>query len=599
MSLRRSLLAGLIATVAATATLGLAQTPSVPLGTILGVTAGDGLTGGGTIGNVTLTQYTGVNPQLGTTYTLLAADRAKLVTFSNLSAVAVALPAATGTFGAGFAWWASCYGPGQCDLTPQSGQISGGASLSLLAGNAAYVVSDGGNWQAAMIGSVGGSGITLTGDVHGSGTNNITTTVLAVNGVNYPSSVLAPIGTVPFITSTGQITYVSPATLISAGTLGLGTMAFQNANAVAITGGTGIFSGLTATTLAANLATFTTLTAARINGGFVAFSPSAVALSVSANATVSGVNTGDQTITLSGAVSGSGTGAITTTLAPVIVFTANMAPIITSRVIGNATGGSASPQETTVTQVLDFLAVPTTGSFPLRNASAWTVLTPSSTSGQVLTSNGASALPTWQTPGGGSGFTRVELRRFQSSGTYTPTTGMVYVVVYVTGGGGAGGGGSATQGGGGGGASGTGITVYSSARVGVSTSVTIGAAGAAGAANTTGGTGGSSAFGQILFVPGGFGGIAGGAGSTRGGTPSTPTQAILNIGGGWGGSSLAAMAGGSGGASYWGGGGAGGVVGDATGTDSSARGGGGGGAYISDVAGNGLAGVVFIEEYIQ
>jgi hypothetical protein len=42
------------------------------------------------------------NKQTGTSYTVVAADRAGLLTFSNASPVAVTLPQATGTFGIGF-----------------------------------------------------------------------------------------------------------------------------------------------------------------------------------------------------------------------------------------------------------------------------------------------------------------------------------------------------------------------------------------------------------------------------------------------------------------------------------------------------------------
>lgn len=598
MSLRRSLLAGVFAAVAATATLSLAQTPSIPFGTILGVTAGDGLTGGGTIGNVTLTQYTGVNPQLGTTYTVLSTDRAKLVTFSNLSSVVVTLPTATGTFGAGFAFWASCYGPGSCILTPTSGSVNGTASLTLLAGEAAYVVSDGGNWLTALGGAGGGISFAITGDVHGTGTGVITTTVLAVNGVNYPSSVLAPIGTMPFVTSTGQITYASPGALLTPGTLGLGTMALQNANAVAITGGTGVFSALTATNLTA-----TNLGATRINGGQLTFS-STTGLSVPANATVSGVNTGDQTITLSGAVTGSGTGAITTTLASSIVFTSNLAPIISSRVIGNATGATATPRETTASQVLDFIGTDL-GSILLRNATSWVTLTPAASG--VLTTNGTSALPSWAAAGG-TGFSQIIAREFTTSGVYTPTSGMLYAVVFATGGGGGGGGansGATPSGGGGGGAGRTIITVFSATTIGASQVVTIGAGASGAAADGNASGGGNTTLGVIVTATGGNGGSAGGAanGGDGGNVLTTASIGNLNIAGGGGiagqssGGALTASVGGTGGSSFWGGGGRG-LAGAGTALNATVYGSGGGGGGSTATAGKaGASGYIAVLEF--
>lgn len=92
-------------------------------GDITGVTAGTGISGGGTSGTVTVSIDTAVtadlttaqtlttktltapkinlafNAQTGTTYTLVAADSGKLVTSSNASAVVITIP--SGVFAAG------------------------------------------------------------------------------------------------------------------------------------------------------------------------------------------------------------------------------------------------------------------------------------------------------------------------------------------------------------------------------------------------------------------------------------------------------------------------------------------------------------------
>jgi hypothetical protein len=92
-------------------------------GDITGVTAGTGLSGGGTSGSVTLSIDTATtvdkttaqtltnktltapvinlafNAQTGTTYTLVAADSGKLVTTSNASAVTVTIPPSVFTAG--------------------------------------------------------------------------------------------------------------------------------------------------------------------------------------------------------------------------------------------------------------------------------------------------------------------------------------------------------------------------------------------------------------------------------------------------------------------------------------------------------------------
>lgn len=163
----------------------------------------------------------------------------------------------------------------------------------------------------------------------------------------------------------------------------------------------------------------------------------------------------------------------------------------------------------------------------------------------------------------------VKRQKFAATGTYTPTSGLLYADIEGVGGGGGGGGatGSGTQsdGGGGGGAGSHCKALATAATIGASQAVTIGAGGAASASGTTsGGAGGATSVGAICVAPGGSGGSAGTTGSGEGtggagGVASTgdipavgaPGETIVQF--------LASAAvvakGGFGGNSIWGGGG--------------------------------------------
>jgi hypothetical protein len=110
-----------------------------------------------------------------------------------------------------------------------------------------------------------------------------------------------------------------------------------------------------------------------LSGGSASFSSTIAASNFSGSS--SGTNTGDQTITLTGDVTGSGTGSFATTLATVTV----------------PKGGTGL---TTMTAYA-VLAGGTTSTGALQQVSGL------GTSGQVLTSNGTGALPTWQASSGG------------------------------------------------------------------------------------------------------------------------------------------------------------------------------------------------------
>jgi len=102
-----------------------------------------------------------VNAQTGTSYTVLASDRGKLVTLKNAAAIAVTLPQAGASFPNG--WWAefSNQGAGTATITPTTSTINGGASITVPANQSITIVSDGTNYIAL----VGKTSINTTAEV--------------------------------------------------------------------------------------------------------------------------------------------------------------------------------------------------------------------------------------------------------------------------------------------------------------------------------------------------------------------------------------------------------------------------------------------------
>ena len=236
------------------------------------------------------------------------------------------------------------------------------------------------------------------------------------------------------------------------------------------------------------------------------------------------------------------------------------------------------------------------------------------TSGQVLTSNGAGALPTFQAAGAGAG-SLIAVQVFKASGTYTPTAGMGNCVIQCIGGGGAGGGTPSTSAsltGGGGGAGGFSQSYVSAATIGASQTVTIGAGGT-GASNSVGGNGGDTSVGAIVIAKAGTGGAVGASPATAslggaGGIVGTGDVTLPGSPGLFGiSTSAAATVSGNGGNSYFAGGALGvapGAVSSTAGTAAVANSGAGGsgsaitgGSAAARAGGNGGTGLVVIYEY--
>lgn len=160
-----------------------------------------------------------LNQQTGTTYTFLAGDQGKLVTFSNVAAVGATLPQAVGDFGGGYNVLVQNLGAGAVTITPTLSTINGGATLTLNQNQVALIVSAGLNVYRAITYGLMSSvtcGAGLSGGViTTNGTCSITDTISSGNTVG--SSALIPVIT---FNTRGQITAAATASM-TPGSLGL------------------------------------------------------------------------------------------------------------------------------------------------------------------------------------------------------------------------------------------------------------------------------------------------------------------------------------------------------------------------------------------
>lgn len=220
----------------------------------------------------------------------------------------------------------------------------------------------------------------------------------------------------------------------------------------------------------------------------------------------------------------------------------------------------------------------------------------------------------------------VKIKKFTASGTYTPSTGLLYAVIECVGPGGAGGGttgaGTDLKAGGGGGSGGYSRTVVSAATVGASKAVTVGTGGA-GATNAAGAAGsGQTSVGTLCVANPGSGGAlnngssafgAGGAGGVVWAGAGANDIAVTGAAGAYGplfftpANAPTLVLGGGGGPSFFGGGAPGPAQSSGNagaGTNATVPGSGGSGGISYTVATNtaggaGADGYVIITEFVN
>lgn len=183
----------------------------------------------------TISAAEAVNAQTGTTYTVVDGDRAKLLTISNASSVAVTLPQASTSTAFVTGWFVDVVnkGAGTATITPTTSTINGAATLALLTGQGCRIVSDGTNYQ---IDGPASAAVTLTG-AQTLTNKTLTTPVL---GVATATSINKVALTAPATGST--LTIADGKTLTSSNTLTLAgtdstTMTFPATSSTVLTTG--------------------------------------------------------------------------------------------------------------------------------------------------------------------------------------------------------------------------------------------------------------------------------------------------------------------------------------------------------------------------
>ena len=204
--------------------------------------------------------------------------------------------------------------------------------------------------------NTGDQTITLTGDVTGSGTGSFAATIannaVTTVKINNSNVTYAKIQNVTANQLLGNPTGITGAPV----EIPLGFGLSFSGGALTATGGTGTVTSVSVTTangVSGSVATATTTPAISLTLG--AITPSSVAASGAVSGSnLSGTNTGDQTITLTGDVTGSGTSGFPTLISNNVVNYGKIQQAGASTLLGNPTGSLANVSQITLGAGLSF-----------------------------------------------------------------------------------------------------------------------------------------------------------------------------------------------------------------------------------------------------
>lgn len=263
-----------------------------------------------TVGNGTGTTCTGTNPA-SCSLAAIAANTV-LANATGASAIPVAVATSTGlgilhSVLGNLAWTASGH-TGTANTIPYFS--NSGAAIETATSSLNLGVAGGGTGAKTLTGCLTGNG---TGAITGSGTCNTSAATVTSIGTTWP---------------------IIGGTITTSGTLTFGGLSTSTA---AVIGNIPVFSGVnTFYNIATSTPTVTSpLTYSGTLGSFVGGSGGAFACATCLTA--------NQTITLSGDISGSGATSITTTIGSNKVTLGMLATLAANSVIGNITGGTATP----------------------------------------------------------------------------------------------------------------------------------------------------------------------------------------------------------------------------------------------------------------